>query len=304
MGLSSIALAEVPVQVFVSILPQKYFVERIGGALVSVSVMVPPGANPVTYEPKPKQMADLAQARIYYAIGVPFENVWLKRIAALNRRMLIVKTQEGIEKIPMRSNLLIKGQVQYLKRNPDIPRHKKDHDNDNYEEPKNGRGHHGILDPHVWLSPSLVMVQLRSILLSLLKEDPAHGSRYENNYHKFMMEILALDAELRRMFSDKKRNRFMVLHPAWGYFAQAYGLQQISIRPEGKDPKPAQLKHIIEYARDNDVKVFLAQAQFSSRSGQVIAGELGGEVVSVDPLAFDWNKNLKKVAEQIKSALW
>ena len=256
------------IKTFVSIVPQKYFVEKIGGDLVDVSVMVLPGNSPATYEPRPKQMVALSRARLYYAIGVPFEKVWLEKICAPNIKMLLVHTEEGMEKKPMKA---------------DKP--------------------HGIKDPHVWLSPPLVMVQARNILRGLLKVDPANSSVYEANYKKFIMELVDLDAELRGIFLGKERARFMVFHPAWGYFARAYDLEMVPIESEGKDPKPADLQRLIGKAKEYGIDVVFVQPEFSSKSAGIIAREIGGQVVFANPLALDWARNLKEVAARFKAAL-
>ena len=255
------------VKSFVSIVPQKYFVEKIGGELVDVSVMVLPGNSPATYEPKPKQMVSLSGTKVYFAIGVPFERVWLKKITAINPEMLLVHTEAGIEKTSMNSD-------------------KRD----------------GIKDPHIWLSPPLVMIQARNILSALLKVDPGNSSIYEKNYKKFIMEIVDLDAELRGIFLGKEGARFMVFHPAWGYFARTYGLKIVPIESEGKDPKPAALHRLIKKAKEHDINVVFVQPEFSIKSAKIIAKEIGGQVAFASPLALNWKKNLKEVAVKFKAA--
>jgi len=262
----------------VSILPQKYFVEKIGGDLVDVAVMVEPGASPHTYEPKPKQMVALAKTTIYFAIGVPFETTWLAKIAATNPNMLVVHTEADIKKIPMRGH--------------------------HHQGTELEQDHHGIRDPHVWLSPPLVMIQAGNILQALLKVDPAHGPVYEKNYNSFMKELVVLDGEIRAAFEGKGKDvEFMVFHPAWGYFAQAYGLEQVPIEFEGKQPKPAELHYLIQYAKERGIKVIFAQPQFSWQIAQTIAKSIDGQIVFVDPLAADWDTNLRRVASRFKSAL-
>ena len=266
-----------PLMVFVSILPQKYFAEKIGGDLVDVSVMVEPGANPHTYEPKPKQMVALAQTNIYFAIGVPFETTWLDKIAATNPKMLVVHTDAGIKKIPMKAQ---------------------------HRESELEQDHHGSKDPHVWLSPPLVSVLAGNMLKAFIKVDPAHRSIYEENHNSFMKEIAGLDGEIRATFKGKgKHVEFMVFHPAWGYFAQAYGLEQIPIELEGKQPKAAELQSLIQYAKERGIKVIFAQPQFSRQAAQAIADSLGGQIVFADPLAADWERNLRQVASKFKAAL-
>ncbi len=267
--------------VFVSILPQQYFVERIGGDRVNVSVMVLPGANPAVYEPKPGQMARMSGARIYFAVGVPFESVWLKKFASANPGMKIVHTEAGIQKIHMAS-----------------------HSHDAMHEPEDIRHHHGMTDPHVWTSPPLVKIMAKNIRDALSTVDPDNKPVYDANHEKFIREIEALDSRLRHLFSEIKPPReFMVFHPSWGYFAKTYGLKQIPVEVEGKDPKPAQLQKLIDRAVAGGIKVIFVQPQFSAKSARVLAGAIGGRVVYADPLAYDWAENLMQQAEQFRAAM-
>lgn len=267
--------------VFVSISPQKYFVQQIGKDLVDVQVMVRPGASPATYEPKPRQMADLSKARVYFAIGVPFENTWLKRIAAANPKMDVVHTDDGIEKIPMTDH---------------------HHDEADAHHKADAHGHSG-LDPHIWLSPPLVKIQARTIMDTLQKKDPSHRAEYRENYQQFSAQINWIDDELKAIFADKQGLQFIVFHPSWGYFARAYGLKQVAVEIEGKDPKPARLKALIKLARENDINVIFVQPQFSTKSAELVAREIGGQVAFADPLAADWLSNLRNVADKFKTAL-
>lgn len=270
-----------PIPVFVSINPQKYFVQQIGRELVTVQVMVTPGADPHAYEPKPRQMAGLSKAKVYFAIGVPFENIWLKKIAATNPGMTVVHTDDGIEKIPMAT-------------------HHHDEKEAHHEDDAHG---HRELDPHIWLSPPLVKIQARTIMSALQKMDPAHQAMYQKNYQEFSTQIDRLDAEIKAIFAGKKGLPFMVFHPSWGYFAHAYGLRQMAVEIEGKDPKPAQLKELIDHAKEKGIQVIFVQPQFSSRSAQIVAREIGGRVTVADPLAEDWLANMRRVADEFKAAL-
>ena len=264
--------------VFVSIPPQKYFLQQIGRQRVDVQVMVQPGASPATYEPKPRQMAAISRTHIYFAIGVPFEKIWLKKIAAANPDMQVVHTDQGIQKIPMAAN---------------------------YAESEQHREKNqpGEFDPHIWLSPSLVMIQARTILNALVEIDPDHRAVYETNTKVFLSKLEALDADFKNMFAGKQGFEFLVFHPSWGYFARSYGLQQVPIEIEGKDPKPAQLKALIEHAKEKHINVIFVQPQFSSRSAELVANEIGGHVIFADPLASDWSGNLREVAQKFKVAL-
>jgi zinc transport system substrate-binding protein len=234
-------------------------------------------------------MADLSNTKVYFAIGVPFENAWLEKIAAANPDMRVVHTDHGIEKLAMAAH-----------------NHHDDHDEGEHhgEAERDHDDHeHAGLDPHIWLSPPLVKIQARTILAALQEADPAHRSVYEANFKVFTEQIDKLDADLKRTFAGKKGLQFMVFHPAWGYFAHAYGLKQVPIEIEGKDPKPAQLKELIQHARENDIKVIFVQPQFSTQSAEVVAREIGGQVAFANPLAENWMANLGQVADKFEAAL-
>jgi zinc transport system substrate-binding protein len=268
----------------VSIVPQKYFVERIGGDLVNVAVMVPPGANYHAYEPTPAQMRALAQARAYFALGVEFEKAWLPRISATNPDLMIVHTDSGIEKIPMVAH----------------HHHAGGHDHGHGHGP--GHLHHG-LDTHIWLAPDLVRVQAGHILNALRDLDPANASVYEQNHAQFMTDIDILDSDLRQILAEKQGMAFMVFHPSWGYFAKAYGLEQIPVEVEGKEPKARDLKHLIALAKERGITVVFVSPQFSTRSAEMIASSINGQVISIDPLAEDWLGNMRIVAEKFRAAV-
>ncbi|MFZ0133902.1 MAG: zinc ABC transporter substrate-binding protein [Desulfobacterales bacterium] len=261
--------------VFVSIVPQRYFVQQIGGELVDVHAMVPPGADPHTYEPKPRQMVALATARLYFAIGIEFEAAKLDKIISTNPQIRVIHTEQGIEKIPV---------------------------NDGVHRDEDPSGHGG-LDPHIWLSPPLVMIQAHTILEALKEADPKNRSAFEGNYTAFMARIAKLHTELKTTFAGHQGLRFMVFHPSWGYFARTYTLVQVPIEIEGKTPKPAQLEELIELARRNGIRIVFVQPQFSAKSAELIAREIGGEVAFVDPLAENWMENLREVAGKFKVAL-
>ncbi len=282
--LSAVCLAgaePAPLSAFVSILPQKDFVERIGGPRVDVSVMVAPGASPASYEPKPRQMVGLSEADLYFAVGVPFEEAWLPKFTAANPNMRVVSTQEGIEKVPMAAH-----------------RHGEKADHRHH-----GRDSSAVRDPHIWLSPPLVLLQGRHILTALVAADPDGAATYEENFRTFAMELVDLDRRIRNLLADRSRRRFMVFHPSWGYFARAYGLEQVPVEVEGKDPKPAELQRLIRTARDEGIRAIFVQPQFSSRSAEVIADAIDGRVVEADPLAPDWADNLMAVADRFRKAL-
>jgi len=283
LGVCPAAWAGERLEVTVSIPPQRYFVQRIGGELVAVSVMVGPGASPATYEPKPRQMAALTRSRIYFTIGVPFEKTWLPKIRAANPEIKIVRTEAGIEKVPLAAH-----------RSHGQEPEDSDHPADR----------HGVLDPHVWLSPPLVVLQARQILTALSQADPAHADIFRANYGKFINDIVDLDTELLGLFAGRPgKGRFLVFHPAWGYFARAYNLAQVPIEVEGKAPKAAQLRDLITQAKESGIRVIFVQPQFSAKEAEVIARAIGGRVVPLDPLAEDWLGNLRRVAAEFREVL-
>jgi zinc transport system substrate-binding protein len=261
------------ISVFVSILPQKYFVERIAGNHAEVSVMVGPGDSPATYEPTPRQIDALSRARAYFQIGVPFEQVWMPRLRAANPQMLVVDTAAGIKR-------------------RDIGESK---------AARLGRG--GSEDPHVWTSPMLVKSMAARIRDTFVKLDPAHAETYENNYRKFASDLEALDAEIRTRLLPYAGRAFLVFHAAWGYFADAYGLRQIAIEAEGKEPGPRTLAHVISEARALGIKAVFVQPQFSRSSAEMIAHQIGGHVVAVDPLAENYIENMRHVAQSFADAM-
>ncbi len=296
---ASIAQAAEKLSVFVTIAPQKYFVQRIGRDRVDIHVMVPAGADPHTFEPKPQQMVAMAEAKLYFAIGIDFEEARLKNIISTNRQIMIVHTDRGIQKIPMRTG---------------YDHHDTGHENKVPHEGTEAAGEsvsgvtddhlvEGRPDPHIWLSPPLVKVQAHTILEALQEADPANRSYYETNYRNFIAELETLDADLKSLFVGADGLTFMAFHPSWGYFADRYGLVQVPIEMEGKSPKFSQLKELIAHAREKGVKVVFVQPQFSIKSAKLIAKEIGAEVAFVDPLAENWTANLREVAAKFKAAL-
>ncbi|RLB42346.1 MAG: cation ABC transporter substrate-binding protein [Deltaproteobacteria bacterium] len=265
-----------PVSVAVSILPQSFFVKEIGSAEVEILVMVPPGANPATYEPKPRQLAKLAGCPIYFAQGLPFESAWIPRFLKSNPHLIVVPTYAGIERVPMQRSSRSRG----------------------------AKAEKNYLDPHIWLSPPLAFVEARNILEGLLRIDPSHKAIYTDGFRRLASKIVALDLEIRGLFEGVNgRNTFLVYHPAWGYFARTYGLKQVAIEKEGKKPLARDLKSLIQYAREKGFKELFIQPQVSAHTGQVIAQSIGARLVPLDPLAPQWDQNLLESAKKIRAAL-
>lgn len=266
--------------VVVSIVPQKYFVERIGGDYVNVSVMVEPGASPATYEPKPEQLKALSSAVAYFSIGAPFENAWLDKIVAANEEMVIVDTTAKIVRMPM-----------------GVRHHHEEEGGEENEQAK------GAPDPHVWLSPELVKVQSQAIYEALAQLAPDHEGEYRANLDAFIADIDALEADIWETLSGLNSNKFLVFHPAWGYFACDFGLEQIAIEIGGQEPSAQELAHLIEEAQEEGIQVVFAQPEFSTRNAETIANEIGGEVLLISPLAPNWLDNMRRVARAFADVL-
>lgn len=252
------ALATATVPVAVSVVPQKTFVKAVGGDAVSVQVMVGKGFDPATWQPTPRQLAGLARARLYVRTGVPFEAGWMPRFRRINPRMMVLDMRQGISLIPLRS---------------------------------------GESDPHVWTDPQVVKkhaARLRDALSSL---DPTHARRYQQGYQALAQRLDELDAELARKLAPLEGRTFLVFHPAWGYFARRYGLKQLAVEREGKEPGARALAQLIDRARRLGIHTLIVQPEHSSRLAQVVADALQARVVTVDPLDEDYFGALRRMAD-------
>ncbi len=261
----------------VSILPEQTFVKAIGGDKVDVSLMVQPGNSPHTYEPKPSQMIEIGKADLYFAIDVEFENVWLPKFKNLNPNMQIIDLADNITKMQMEEN-----------------HEDEEHDGHHVEHKHEGD------DPHVWTAPANVKIIAQNIYNALKKEDPENTNYYKKNLDIFLAFIDEVDRQIIDILSSLKDTRkFMVFHPSWGYFAQAYNLEQIAVEVEGKEPKPKELIHLLKEAKEEKVKAIFTQPEFSDTVAKIIAKELQIPVVKVSPLAPNWSENLINIAKVI-----
>lgn len=290
-------------EVTVSILPQKYFVEKIAADKVKVNVMVQPGASPATYEPKTSQMKLLSKSVAYFSIGVPFEKVWLEKFENANKDMLIADTSKGIKKAEIAAHHHHKEEAdehenEHHEEHADHDEEEHEHHEHHEEEEHAGHEHHG-LDPHIWLEPTLVKIQAKNIYEALVKVDKANASFYKTNLDKFLKELDSLDEELHNILKSYEHKAFMVFHPSWGYFSKRYDLKQISIEIEGKEPKPAQLVKLVDEAKEHNIKIVFVAPQFSQKGAKTISKSINGNVAVIDPLAENWDENLIKVAKEI-----
>jgi len=262
------------IPVFVSILPQAFFVEKIGGDRVEVDVLVQPGQSPHIYAPTPRQMGRLAEARVYFRIGVAFENAFIPKLENSMPGVPIVDTRQGIDLEKMTG-------------------HDGEDDQDHGEE----------LDPHIWLDPLLVKKQAEIIKNTLAQLDPDGQPLYEKNFAAFITDLDALHARLTKAMAPLHGKSFFVFHPAFGYFAKAYGLKQIAVQTGGNAPSARHLASLIELAKKNGVRVLFVQPQFSQKSAETVARAINGVVVALDPLAKDYFTNMTGIAEALEKAL-
>ncbi len=269
------SLVSAGVDVAVSIIPQKSFVEAIGGDKVKVLVMVQPGDSPHTYEPKPSQMVALAQADAYFTIGVEFEKSWMERIKAQNSSMKLFDLSKGITKIP-------------------IAEHHHEGESEHHHEDEES------LDPHIWVSPANIKIIAKNIYEALIVLDVQNSDYYKQRYEHFLQSIDATDKEIREILATTPKGaKFMVFHPSWGYFARDYNLEQLAIEAEGKNPKPQQIAHLIDEAKEEQVYAVFTSPEFSDIVAKQIAKEVGVPVLKISPLASNWSENLISLAKAI-----
>ena len=264
-------------KLFVSIPPQAYLVERIGGDLVDVEVLVQPGQEPHTFEPTPRQVMSLGRASIYFGIGIPFEQQLVGKLGDALGNLQIVDSSAGVERLAFEGG----------------------HHHGEEEGEEHGEG----LDPHIWLDPARLKQVAGNIAAALESADPANSDVYAANLEELLAEIDALHAEIARLLEPHRGRSFVVAHGAFGYFAHAYGLRQVAVELEGKSPTPRQLEELIERAREEGIDTVFVQPQFDPTSADAVVEALGGEVVTLDALARDPIANLREIAAKIALAL-
>jgi len=266
-----------PLTVAVTILPQEQFVESIAGEHARVIVLVPPGADPHTHEPTPKQLEDIGQASVYFKVGsgIEFERAWMDKLSGVNPRMTVVDSSTGIQ--------LISGYQDPNEEDaaPNAP-----------DKPEMQRS----ADPHIWLSPKNAKIMVENTYQGLARADPVHKAEYRANTDAYLKELDELDADISHEISQKQIHTIMVYHPAWSYFARDYGLLQIPIETDGKDPTPMGIENLIRQAKADNITVIFASPEYSTKSADVIAKEIGGSVALVNPLEEDYLGNIRNVS--------
>lgn len=273
---SSAEQASEKIRVVVSIPPFAKFVQEIARELAETQVMVPPGANPHIYEPTPAQLQYLERAQLYIATGtgIEFEIAWLSKLKDINKNVHFVNGSDGIDLI----------------------------------QPLNqegaGRHHENVAgDPHVWLSPKNAITIVRNIEKALNSVDPENQNFYAENAQNFEQELKALDETIRTQLSQLSGRSFLVYHPAWGYFAHEYNLSEVSIEMDGKEPSARYLAEVIELSNDNNIRAVVISPQFSQKSAQMIASEIGAEIIHANELSEDYIESLRNFSDHLSRVL-
>ncbi len=260
--------------IVVTIVPQVEMAERIGGDMVSVTLMVPIGQSPHDYAPTATQMAQVEDAEIYFkgGSGVEFETANMEDILEVNPHLTVIDGSLGVELMEM-----------------------EDHDHDT-------RADEVGLDPHIWLNPQNVIIMVGNLKDGLVSVDPDNATVYEQNAAEYIAELEALDSEIQDMLAPYENRSFMIQHPAWGYYSDRYGLNQLAVENLGDVPSPQELADLIDMAQEENIKIIFVSPQFDSSSAQVIADGIDGSVVQIDSLAENYTENLRNVSQEMKEA--
>ncbi len=276
---SGTAQAGEKIGVAVTVAPLAEFAEQVGGDLVSVIIIVPPGSSPHTYEPTPGQFRELSQAKLYAKVGsgIEFELAWLDKILAVNKHLAVCDTSRGIRPIGMAYH--------------------------HHPEKKGEQHPHSTNDPHIWTSLSNATIMTGNIRDNLIALDPANAERYRSNADAYISRLRALKNRAEERLQNVRQRKFMVFHPSFGYFADEFNLIQIPVELDGKEPGAGTIASLIKKAREEKITVIFAQPQFNVKSAQTIARAIGGTVVMIDPLSRNYLQNMENVIQNIKDRL-
>ncbi|MCM2130696.1 metal ABC transporter solute-binding protein, Zn/Mn family [Larsenimonas rhizosphaerae] len=293
--LSPLTAMAAPLSVSVSIIPQQWLIKQLGQDSVDVQTMVLPGQEPEDFSPSPRQLSSLSHSRLYFSIGVPFEAAWLDRFAERAPDMNIVSMDKNVAHRSIESH--------------DEPSHHdgeahNDHHahDDHHHGHEAASGHHheaGAPDPHIWLDPNNMIIMAHNAADALVNALPDQAGAIRQRESALVDEIKQTDQQITRQLMPYKGRSFMVYHPAWGYFADHYHLNQHPIELNGREPTPRALHDLMTTARKNGIHTIFVQKQFSQATARRLAESLDGNVVSIDPLAEDYPANLHRIADAL-----
>lgn len=256
----------------VTIEPQRYFAEKIAGDLFQINCVTPAGQSPETYDPTPQQMVQISQSQAYFRIGeIGFEQAWMKNLQSQNPDMFVFDLSEGME--------LIKNEEEAHEEGEAHPHH-----------------HHGSVDPHIWTSISGARVIAQNTYQAFIKLDPENQEIYRAGYQRLIEEIDSTEAEMKQLLQPLAGTAFIIYHPALTYFAREFGLKQLCIELDGKEPSPAQLKQLLETAIQSGAKVVFVQQEFDQKNAELIAKETGCRLVTINPLSYNWHDEMIRLA--------
>jgi zinc transport system substrate-binding protein len=262
-------IAELPT-ITVSILPQKTFVEKIGGTDFKVNVLVPPGASPEAHSLIPSQLKDISTSPAWLMMGhIGFEYSWKDKISDLNKNMKLYDLSEGLD-------LIVES------------------------EGAGGHVHEGGVDPHIWMSPKEVKKMASKIRDILSQINPAGAAKYAQNYDNFAAEIDSTDASIRQLLNEYNSKTIIVFHPSLTYFARDYGLNQVSLESGGKEPLTQHVKEVVDLAKRENINTIYIQSEYDLENARVFAEEIKGQIIQVSPLNPDWSNNLINMARIMK----
>ncbi|RRD80864.1 zinc ABC transporter substrate-binding protein [Alloprevotella sp. OH1205_COT-284] len=258
--------------VSVSIDPLRYFVESVGGDRCQVNTLVPSGVSPETYEPTPKQVVEVNESAVYCTIGtLGFEHTRLQQLTHNNPRLLIVNVSDSI------APLLTEGDCCKT----------------------DGHHHADGMDLHTWPSTTSGRRIAKNVLKALCAADSMNAATYIARHDSLVRHIDTIETQVREQLKDLEHRTFLIYHPALGYFARDFGLRQISVEQDGKEPSVERMQQLIRQSRAEGVKVVFVQEEHAGRAARRIAEAIGGRVVSIAPLSRDWDKQLLHIARSL-----
>ena len=274
--------------VTVTIEPQRYFAEKIAGDKFKINCVVPAGQSPETYDPTPQQMIQVRKSIAYLRIGpIGFEQAWMDKIRENNPKLEIFDTSEGMK----------------LLADTEEDTHAHDHaahDHDAHAgEDAHHHHHHGGVDPHIWSSIAGAKVVAWNTLNAFIALDPDNTEYFWKNYNELVDEIDKTKTEIKQLLDPLTDRTFIIYHPALTYFANEFNLIQLCIEMDGKEPSPAQLKMLVETARENNARVVFIQQEFDQKNAELIAKETGCKLTVINPLAYDWSKEMIHIAKAL-----
>lgn len=287
----------------VTILPQAEWVKAVAGDLAEVSTLLPPGASPEVYQASPKEMVALEEADLYFTISVPVEV-----------EGIIPNTTTKAKVIDLAGAAAAKYPDLFFEEDDHDHEHENadkhdDHDHDKKDEDKHDDHddhddhHHSGRDPHIWMSPKRVAVMVEAIRDALVEADAVNAETYKKNAEEYLKKLHEQDHKLEEVLSKVKTKSFIIMHPSMGYFANEYGLTQVSIEKEGKQATAEHLKNVIDFAKEHGIKVIFYQKEFDNNQAKTIASEVGGEVMELEPLAPNYLENLEKLSDAFSKTL-